>query len=170
MKQIQIALTILAVLVLIIPSPVTAQTNNWVEVNGEQTPLTLASDYNCQWGEGAPALVNLPGMCGRDPATKNRFMIYSHAAYCDKVMCHYGKESGGVYAWPALQVGESVRLFVDGHLYQGRVLEAIHDAGAQGIDGNTEFNCPGRLCGTLTTCADMRPSYFVARLVYTRLR
>jgi len=151
-------------------TPVAAQSDNWIEVNGVRTGLTMAADYNCQWGPGAPALINLAGMCGRSTTTKNAFMIYSHNAWCDRVMCHYDVAQGGVFAWGALPVGYQVKLSINGQLRQGRVIEVIRNAGAVGIDGNTEFDCPTATCGTLTTCADLRPAYVVVRIAYRRIR
>jgi len=169
-KNTLITTIVLMVALLTSMAPVAAQTGNWIEVNGGRTDLTLAADYDCRWGAGAPALINLPGMCGRSATTRNVYMIYSHAAYCDDVMCHYDLAQGGVSAWAALPIGYQVKLSINGQVWQGRVIEVIRDAGSQGIDGNTEFKCPTAKCGTLTTCADLRPAYVVVRVAYRRIR
>lgn len=137
----------------------------WIEVAGGHTDLTYASDYNCQWDAHAPALINLAGMCGRSGSTKIKYMIYAHNWWCDKVMCHYDLKQGGIFAWPALYDGyNNIRLFINGRYYIGMVIEVIHDAGSRGIDGNTEFPCKYNACMTLTTCADLIPSYVVVRI------
>lgn len=170
MRRITLIAICLAFIVSQAPALAQEDNSSWVEVNGDQTPLVLAADNNCQWGPGAPAQINLPGMCGRSATTRNAFMIYSHNTWCDRIMCHYDLAQGGVFAWGALPVGYLVKLSVNGHLYRGTVIEVIRDAGSRGIDGNTEFDCPTGQIGSLTTCADLRPSYVVVRIAYIRIR
>lgn len=159
---------IILLLVLIFPIRTQAEENMWVMVlnDGIKEPLIHASEVKCVWTWPSPSLVNQAGECGRNPNTKNVFMIYAHNTWVDKVMAHYDRKAGGIWAWGALEIGDPVQFF-DGHkIWQGKVFEVIRNAGSLGIDGNTEFNCPGKICGTLTTCADIRPAYIVIRIVY----
>jgi hypothetical protein len=158
--------------------PVRAQGGGaWVEVlnDGERVPLQRATDLNCAWTDSSPALINRPGECGRPTTAKNVYMVYSHNMWCDAPgvgsMCHYSRTASGVFAWGALKVDDPVELYDGAHLWRGKVVQVIRDAGTQGINPQDEFTCPkGATCGVLTTCADLRPAYVVVRVAYHRAR
>lgn len=163
------------VLLLIIwcfPPSVGAQGGAWVEVlhDGAREPLQPAYSVGCRWDFTVNSLINLPGECGRPVDATNVFMVVQHNLWCDKpgpgAACHFDRNTPG-YAWGALVPGDPVSLFDGRRLWRGVVMEVIRNAGAAGVEPQTEFPCPrGWVCGTLTTCAGLRPEYVVVRVKY----
>ncbi len=155
------------------PAPAEAQGTMWVEVLNSHVELTRAQDDGCVFGENTRTVyLNRPGECGRPADVTNVFMIYGHNFWVDKVMAHYSRDGVGVGVWPALHAAgnglpaDTVRLFDGKRLWRGTVIEVIHEAQKYGLQPQSEFPCPTGVCGTLTTCADLKPGWTLVRVAY----
>lgn len=127
-------------------------TEAWVQLaDGGLTYFVRAADYGCQWGAFSRPTINLPGMCGRSPTTRNVFMMYAHNLMCDQVWCPATIHTGEMSDWLSLRPGDRVLVHYAGRDYHGTVIANHPRADQEGIDGNTEFVCKFPACGTLTT-------------------
>jgi hypothetical protein len=148
------------------PAPAAAQAGMYVEVLNSRVPLLRAQDDGCYFGNTFKVYLNRPGECGRPADAKNVFLVYGHNFSCDAVYCPFSRDGVDVGVWPALVVGDKVRLFDGKRLWHGVVIEVIPDANAKGIENWYEFPCSTGVCGTLTTCSGLRPSWTVVRVIY----
>ena len=147
-------------------APVLAQDSPWIDIGGRKVALTLAVDHNCVWDDTIPAMLNLPGMCGRpdETDTKNVFMIAVHNPWCSPDECYSDLDFGGEFAIGALYPGYSdIFLYAGGRSYHGTVIEVA--SGAR-VDGSADFLCPTERCGVLISGFGKRPAFVVVRIAY----
>lgn len=128
----------------------------WFESSSISHRIWLVSfqeTLGCQWGrpEDQNALQR-SGFCGI-PKQRNDFIVLTHNWRCTATNCPVGE--GWVTDIGTMAVGDTASLCDFGTLYAGTVIwaEKVTDSDPQ---PQTEFDCPGDVCGTIVTSVGKR--------------